>query len=489
MNMPVNSPKTLSLPEAHFIAEDNPEYINLGTAENVSMATESAKLLGVDRQSLRYNLFEGTEAFRSVIYQQLFADYPGGPEHLLTATSFAAVLDMVKHSSNVTTQLTDLTNNPQQVFVGSVVAHGSTFGVVYATDSTLLDAFKEPLFAYPVSSIFQLKVVSEPDDLRFGEGTAVQYDRLIESFCGYAKRWAPEVDFNGKSTIIGSGVTAVLEVLFCEKFKVGDKVVVLAPVYSGYRDDVIRSGVELVPAYSVEELIELAKSPEIAGILLCNPNNPTGVIHSEAQIRQIAALGKTVIFDELYPLSRFDDIPFFSALNLDDPNVIVCTGAGKDLGLCGLKIGFGFLNSAEITPDDKYQVPLYTADLLADFLNADALDELLAQNSKALYSRYQELTSGLDDLGIPYIRAQAGFFILFDLSNWMGTQSEAEFWQSVFYQSKLNISPGKGFYCQQPGWFRLCYMSDIPIKEILGRLRRIIMQQNGEQHGNNPIQG
>jgi aspartate/methionine/tyrosine aminotransferase len=95
--------------------------------------------------------------------------------------------------------------------------------------------------------------------------------------------------------------------------------------------------------------------------LFSNPNNPTGVIYSEKEIRTIAALAKkynvTLIVDELYSRQIFENHPYthLRALAERPDNLLTIMGPSKTESLSGFRLGTAFGTAAIIDRMEKLQ--------------------------------------------------------------------------------------------------------------------------------------
>jgi cystathionine beta-lyase len=133
----------------------------------------------------------------------------------------------------------------------------------------------------------------------------------------------------------------------------GDRVIVTPPVYPPFFECVPEAGavVERVPLVESDagwELdlrgIEAAFADGARAILLCNPHNPTGTVHSRANLAALAELaarfGATVISDEIHaPLVQpgIDFTPFLSASPTAARIGYAVASASKAFNLAGLK--------------------------------------------------------------------------------------------------------------------------------------------------------
>ncbi|WP_194927919.1 aminotransferase class I/II-fold pyridoxal phosphate-dependent enzyme, partial [Catenulispora pinisilvae] len=138
--------------------------------------------------------------------------------------------------------------------------------------------------------------------------------------------------------------------------------VVNSPVYPPFYDFVTHMDREVVEAplgvdgrmdFDVMEAVfrELAGRGRRGAFLLCNPQNPTGVVHTREELERVAAMtaefGVRVVADEIHaPLvaagERFT--PYLSVAGAEDGLVLM--SASKGWNLAGLKAALAIAGSA-----------------------------------------------------------------------------------------------------------------------------------------------
>lgn len=133
----------------------------------------------------------------------------------------------------------------------------------------------------------------------------------------------------------------------------GDAVVITPPVYPPFYDTVTEAGgtVRSVPLHVTDagwaldlDGIEAAFQQGAKAMLLCNPHNPTGTVHTREALAALAKLaaqyGAWIVSDEIHaPLVRpgIDYTPFLTASDEAAARGFTVTSASKAYNLAGLK--------------------------------------------------------------------------------------------------------------------------------------------------------
>ena len=134
----------------------------------------------------------------------------------------------------------------------------------------------------------------------------------------------------------------------------GDEVITPEPFYANYNGFATTAGVKIVPvtSYIKDEFalpsiseIEAKITPKTKGIIICNPNNPTGYLYSKEEIIHLREIIKShdlfLFSDEAYREFCYDGAKHFSEMELEgvDDNVILLDSVSKRYSECGVRIG------------------------------------------------------------------------------------------------------------------------------------------------------
>ncbi|MFP1602402.1 MalY/PatB family protein [Microbacterium sp. 2216-1] len=184
---------------------------------------------------------------------------------------------------------------------------------------------------------------------------------LAASYAAFADRrfgWVPDPAGMRSTADVSMGIVEILRRVIAP----GERVIVNPPVYPPFFELVEEAGgvVERVPLRDIGSGWELDLEG-IAGslasgaraVLLCNPHNPTGTVHSAASLRALAELaaqhGAVVVSDEIHaPLAQPGTgyTPFLAAGDAAAQVGFAVVSASKAFNLAGLKCALMVAESA-----------------------------------------------------------------------------------------------------------------------------------------------
>lgn len=168
----------------------------------------------------------------------------------------------------------------------------------------------------------------------------------------YYKRFNIKVDVD--DIIVTTGGSEAVLFAFMACLDPGDEIIVPEPAYANYMAFAISAGAKIVtipssidegfelpPVEKFEELI----TERTKGILICNPNNPTGYLYTMKemlQIRDLVLKHDLFLFsDEVYREFCYTGAPYISAFHLPDieDKVVLIDSVSKRYNECGIRIG------------------------------------------------------------------------------------------------------------------------------------------------------
>jgi len=161
-----------------------------------------------------------------------------------------------------------------------------------------------------------------------------------------------------EASLVTAGVSGGLVLASLVLFEPGDEVLLPDPHFMMYRHLVHVAGAtpkyyDLYPDFRIDAAkIAEQVTPRTKALVLNSPQNPTGAVASEAELRAVAALaeehGFLVLADEIYDAFVYDG-PFRSIAEFTD-RVLLLGGFSKTAGIPGWRIGYALGPRALIEP-------------------------------------------------------------------------------------------------------------------------------------------
>lgn len=168
----------------------------------------------------------------------------------------------------------------------------------------------------------------------------------------YYHRFNIDVDVDDIIVTTGGSEAVLFSFMAC--LNPGDEIIVPEPAYANYMAFAISAGAKIVTVPSsidkgfalppVEEFEKLI-TPRTKGILICNPNNPTGYLYTMKEMLQIRDLVKKydlfLFSDEVYREFCYTGAPYISAFHLPgiEEQVVLIDSVSKRYNECGIRVG------------------------------------------------------------------------------------------------------------------------------------------------------
>jgi aspartate aminotransferase len=177
-------------------------------------------------------------------------------------------------------------------------------------------------------------------------------DELLKAFSSYYKKH--NIDFEPKDFIVTNGGSEALSYVFATLCNKDDEVLVFSPYYANYNSIARINDAKIVPVPTKREnnfrippkdVLRSYITDRTRAILVTNPNNPTGLVLRENEIKDIVdtvdEYGLFLISDEVYREFIYDDAKFisFSDYPLIRDKLIIIDSVSKRYSACGMRIG------------------------------------------------------------------------------------------------------------------------------------------------------
>ena len=184
---------------------------------------------------------------------------------------------------------------------------------------------------------------------------------LREKLATYYHRF--NIDVTPDDIIVTVGGSEAVLFAFMACLDPGDEIIVPEPAYANYMAFAISAGAviktvtssidegfALPPVEKFEELI----TPRTKGILICNPNNPTGYLYTQSEMNQLRDIVKKydlfLFSDEVYREFCYTGAPYIWAFHLKgiEEQVVLIDSVSKRYSECGIRIGAIITKHAEL---------------------------------------------------------------------------------------------------------------------------------------------
>ena len=182
-------------------------------------------------------------------------------------------------------------------------------------------------------------------------------EKLVHYYSKY------KINVSADEIIITTGGSEAVLFAFLACLNPGDEIIIPEPAYANYMAfaisagaviktvvSSIETGFALPPIEKFEKLI----NERTKGILICNPNNPTGYLYSRKEMNKIRDLVKKydlyLFSDEVYREFIYTGSPYISALHLVgiENNVVLIDSVSKRYSECGIREGMLITHNPEI---------------------------------------------------------------------------------------------------------------------------------------------
>jgi len=228
-----------------------------------------------------------------------------------------------------------------------------------------------------------------------------------------------------ENILLGAGSGEILDVVGTAYLLGGKKVLGVEPTYSsvyGHATSIKTSAIKLPLnkdyTQNIGAMIKAANdhASEIGLVYLCNPNNPTGLIVTKDEVKQLLdgiPKGMPVLIDEAY--HHFVEDPRYATsvpYVLEGRPVIIARTFSKIAALAGMRLGYAIASAENIQKMRPYSMGSINA--LVKWGGVTALKDTAAQaevKKKTLDLR-KKTTSELEGYGYDCIPSETNFFMV-----------------------------------------------------------------------------
>ncbi|EOT25773.1 pyridoxal phosphate-dependent aminotransferase [Enterococcus durans] len=314
---------------------------------------------------------------------------------------------------------------------------------------------------------------------------------LCEAACAFQKK-RYGLDYDPQTEVLTTvGATEAIAASLLAVLEEGDKVLIPAPAYPGYKPMVDLAGAELITLDTSEtgficqpEHLEAAfetYGESIKAIILNYPSNPTGTLLSAEQMIKLAEVIKQhpvfVISDEVYSELNYVSDHVSMATYLPEQTIVI-NGLSKSHAMTGWRIGFIFAQKYLI--DEIIKVHQYLVTSATTNSQKAAVEALTAgmNDGAKMKERYVErrdyLLKELTPLGFHISQPDGAFYLFCKLPETI-TLNSWDFCLQLAEKGKVACIPGSAFGPEGEGFIRISYASSMAqLEEACRRIRTFL---------------
>ncbi|MFT8708174.1 MAG: pyridoxal phosphate-dependent aminotransferase [Sporolactobacillus sp.] len=296
--------------------------------------------------------------------------------------------------------------------------------------------------------------------------------------------------------IVGNGAKHVLYLLFQALLNPGDEVIIPAPFWVSYPEQVkLADGVPVIVTTTQQQQFKLSVAElekkvtaKTRALILNSPSNPTGMIYSKEELEPIAdfclAHNILIISDEIYEKLVYNGHTFFSIAQLSDEikaQTIIINGLSKSHAMTGWRIGYAAADAALIkamtnvashSTSNPASMSQYAS--IAAYNGPQDSVEMMRQ---AFEERLNKVFPRLVSLpGVSCVKPQGAFYLfpnIAEASRACGFRTVNDWVTALLDEEKVAVVPGAGFGA--PDHIRLSYATSLDqFEKALDRIEHFI---------------
>ena len=350
----------------------------------------------------------------------------------------------------------------------------------------------EPDFNTPEFIIQAAFEAAEAGDTKYtpSGGTVALKDAIIEK-----TRRDLWMSYERSEVMVASGAKHALSTLFQAILDPGDEVIVPAPYWVSYPEQIkLSDGVPVIletdesSRFKVtRELLEQHITPKTKALVLNSPSNPTGMVYSKEELEMVADVAikhdLLVISDEIYEKLLYNGATHISIASLPEmrERTVIINGVSKSHAMTGWRIGYA-IGPKEIisamtnlaSHSTSNPTSIAQAASVAAYAEGDAPVEamrvIFEERLEKIYARLIEIE------GLTCLKPEGAFYLFphaKQAAEMCGFDNVDDWCTAVLSEAKVALIPGSGFGA--PDYVRLSYATDpARVLEALDRIEGFI---------------
>ena len=304
----------------------------------------------------------------------------------------------------------------------------------------------------------------------------------------YCKNKKGIENVNVSDVYTGNGVSELITMSMQGLLDNGDEVLVPSPDYPLWTASVTLAGGKAVHYICDEKAdwcpdtddIRKKITPKTKGIVIINPNNPTGALYPKellSEIAQIARENSLIIFaDEIYDRLVMDSLEHTSIASLA-PDIMTVTfnGLSKSHLIAGYRCGWmclcgdkshakGYIEGINLLSSMRLCSNVPAQSVISEALNYEDETKSLIKPGGRIYEQREFITDAVNSIpGLSAVKPKAAFYIFPKIDiNRFNIKDDEKFVLDFLKSKRILLTHGGGFHWGAPDHFRIVYLPDLP---------------------------
>lgn len=300
---------------------------------------------------------------------------------------------------------------------------------------------------------------------------------------------------------IGNGVSELIVMAMQGLLNNGDEMLIPAPDYPLWTAAVSLAGGTPVhyrcdeQANWYPDLHDIAKriTPKTRGIVVINPNNPTGACYPRDILEGIVELARKhhliVFADEIYDKILYDDAKHISLASLaDDVTFVTFNGLSKSYRAAGFRSGWlvisgdkkrakGYIEGLDMLASMRLCANVPAQNAIQTALGGyQSINDLVLPTGRLCLQRDMAWQLLNDIPGVSCVKPQAALYMFPRLDPEMyDIKNDEHFALDLLRQEKVLVVQGTGFNFDKPDHFRIVFLPPVhELQEAIGRIARFL---------------
>ena len=314
---------------------------------------------------------------------------------------------------------------------------------------------------------------------------------------------------------LGNGASELIVMASNAMLNDGDEMLIPAPDYPLWTAAVVLSGGKPVH-YRCDEArdwmpdlddIRAKVTPRTKGVVVINPNNPTGALYSDAILQGIVDIarenGLVIFADEVYDKVLYDGAKHTAIAALsDDVLTLTFNSLSKSYRSCGYRSGWmvvsgdkkpardyidglNMMSNLRLCPNVPGQWAIQTA--LGGY---QSIRDLVAVGGRLRRQRdlAYELITAIP--GVTCVKPRAALYMFPKLDPTLyPVQDDQQFMLELLQETKVMLVQGTGFNWERPDHFRIVFLPhEDDLREAIGRIARFL-EHYRKRHADHTVRG